>query len=113
MARPHRIDPLTRLRDCPQRAVAVDLATPLSERLDALLGILDEEGERTSRREIVSALILAAPEDGASLAESIKQYRRALARDAAVAGDAAEVLELRRPRPGPRPRRAEGGTTTP
>lgn len=87
-------------------AVGVSLPLPVSRRLDLLVECLEDEGGRAYRKDLVGALILAAPESGQELDELVRRYRRALARDAKVAGDAAAVLDGRRPRPGRRPKSA-------
>lgn len=100
-----RLDPNQRLRDCRQRQVALALPEPLSARLDALLEIADSEGERTTRKELMAALILAAPESGAEISSLIRSYRLAVAEAAAVIGSDRDVLLEVRARPGPRSRK--------
>lgn len=103
------VAPETRLTNAPERQVSVNLPGPINERLDRLRELADEEGARTSRKEIVAALILDAPEGGEDLSAAVIRYRKARARDAAIAGvDAADVLEFRRHSPGPRRRAGQG-----
>lgn len=85
-------------------AVGVTLPLPLSRRLDLLVERLESEGAHAYRKDVIAALILAAPESGKELAGLVRRYRRALARDANVGQDAALVLDGRRPKPGRRPR---------
>ena len=102
-----RIDPDTRLPECPERAVGMDLALPISDRLDTLVELAEQEGENTSRKEVVAALILAASELGEELGSVLRTYRKARALDALVQQPTnAEILEFARPRPGRRPRGA-------
>ena len=103
------ISPETRLVHCEQQATSLAFVAPINERLDQLVERADEEGARTTRKELLAALILAAPEEGATLRDAVLSYRTSRARDAAVGGDPARVLELRRHRPGPRGRRATAG----
>lgn len=98
-------NPESRLAACQQRQITLGLPAPLNERLDRLVELADDEGARTNRKELVSALLLAATENGSELAETVRRFRRARAQDAAVSGDLASVLEFREHRPGPRPRR--------
>lgn len=98
------IDARRPLRDCPEMAVGVSLPLPVSRRLDLLVERLEAEGNRAYRKDLVGALILAAPESGSDLEELVRRYRRAVARDARVAGDAAAVLDGSRPKPGRRPK---------
>ncbi len=60
---------------------------------------------------MVAALLFAAPESGAKLSVLLRNYRRALIRDALLnvrQGD--NVVELGRARPGPRSRRLSDQT---
>jgi hypothetical protein len=99
------VHPDTRLEDCEQRPVGVALSAPMSERLDDLVRLADLQGARTSRRELIAALILAAPAAATELTEAVLQYRRALVREALVLPTGgAEVISLSRRRPGPRKR---------
>ena len=63
-------------------------------------------GDRTSRKELIAALIFAANPNGEDLAGHIRLYRKAIARDALLDPDHAldQILfEVRKP--GPRRRR--------
>lgn len=99
------VSPEARLRTCPERQITLALPGPLNERLDRLVELADEEGARTNWKELVAALLLAAPEAPAALAESVLTFRKARARDAAVSGDLGAILAMGRHQPGPRPRR--------
>lgn len=103
------INPETRLIHCEQQPTSIGFVAPINERLDQLVELADEEGARTNRKELLAALVLAAPEAGVALRDVVLSYRTSRARDAAVAADPTRVLELRRHRPGPRPRQASGG----
>lgn len=87
--------------------VRIGLALPsvLSARLDALVRAADSAGARTNRKEILSALLLDATDDPDALRDLVQRLRVAQVRDAAVAGEALDVLLQDEPgRPGPRPR---------
>lgn len=99
------IDGRRPLRDCPEMAVGIALPLPVTRRLDLLIARLEHEGSRAYRKDLVAALILAAPESANELDELVRRYRRAPARSAGVAGDSAAVLDPTRPHPG---RRARG-----
>jgi hypothetical protein len=101
-------NPETRLTACQQRSVTIGLPGPLNERLDRLVDLADEEGARTNRKELLAALVLAAPESGAQLDELVRTYRKARARDAAVAEDLSSVLAFKRHQPGPRKKSGTG-----
>jgi hypothetical protein len=90
------------LDQCPERRVGLALPAVLSERLDELVMIIEAAGERTSRKELLGSLLLAAPSDGAALARAVKQYRRATVRSAMVRE--ADSFSPQRHGPGPRPR---------
>lgn len=97
----------TPLVDLDERSVGLALAVPLSERLDALVRLVEASGDRTSRKELIAALILAAPPDGEDLAACVRVYRTALARDTLLDPAAApDHLALEPRRPGPRRRRS-------
>jgi hypothetical protein len=100
------VSPEARLTSCDEQAITIGLPGPLNERLDRLVELADAEGARTNRKELVAALVLAAPESAAELASAVIGYRKAKARDAAVSGDLAAVLQFRRHQPGPRRRTA-------
>jgi hypothetical protein len=87
----------------------IALKRPIEVRLLHLLELLDVEAhERTSRRELVAALIYRAPLSGRKLAAFIRQYRRATARDALPpTSGSASMTQLCR-RPGPRRHRRNG-----
>ena len=100
------ISATTQLRDCPEGNVGLALVRPISDRLDELVTLTEKSGDRTSRKELIAALILAAPPDGHSLAKVLKQYRLASAGDSRL-GDVSqgEIRAASPMRPGPRPRR--------
>lgn len=82
------------------------IPAPLNARLDALVARANDAGERTSRKEVLGALLLQAPEDARDLLNAIRRYRLANARDAAPPGENLDqFLSGRDRRPGPRPRR--------
>ena len=96
------LSPDARLAMCEERQITIGLAGPLNERLDRLVELADSEGARTNRKELIAALVLAAPASGSELAEAVITLRKARARDAAVDGDLATILRFRRHQPGPR-----------
>ena len=101
------IDPTARLRECPDDQIGTSIPKPLNARLDALVARAHAAGENTSRREVIAALVLQAPEAPELLVEAVRAYRSATADEAIPAGDdPANILGDRRPRRGPRPRRA-------
>lgn len=86
--------------------VGLALSDPISARLDGLVDLVERAAERTNRKELVAALILATEPNGDELAAVVRRYRVAIARDAVLAADpTASVLVFPGRRPGPRPRR--------
>jgi hypothetical protein len=101
-----KIRPDAQLQRCPEFQIGVGLPAPLSGRLDGLVERADDAGAKTSRKELLGALLLAASDDGEKLAELVQRYRKATAGDAQVPDQPeARFLEPDRPAPGPRPRR--------
>jgi hypothetical protein len=82
-----------RLKKCPDVAAGIRWPFPLEERLKQLVSkVEDQAGENTTKTEVVSALILAAPEDGDELAGLLRRYRLASVGDAMVGGSDDGIL---------------------
>jgi hypothetical protein len=84
--------------------------SPLAGRLELLVQIADEAGMKTTRKDLVAALILDAPTDGAKLAKQLARYWHATVADAVIPGlpaDAIVALTRQRPPRAPRRRRAK------
>jgi len=99
-----QLPPETLLPSCPERSVGLSLPLPISARLDLLVALAEQVGERTSRKEIVAACILGSPDGAEELVRWLRIYRRSPAVSVYTSGSALEDLELRPARPGPRPR---------
>jgi hypothetical protein len=100
------LSPDARIASCEERQITLGLAGPLNERLDRLVELADSEGARTNRKELIAALVLAAPASGTELADAVITFRKARARDAAVDEDLGRILLFKRHQPGPRRKRA-------
>ena len=101
-----RLDLGEKLIEAEETNAAIDWPVALHHRVDQLVSLAVSEGERTTRKELVAALVLAAPESGEELSLLLRTYRKAVARDALMNLDQGEnVVELRRLGPGPRVRR--------
>lgn len=100
------IPPEHRLRDCPHRQAGMAWPTPIHARLDELVQLArDGAARETNRKELVAALVLAAPTDPDELDAVIRRYRLATAREALVSPEDVEhdnVLRIPRHGPGPR-----------
>jgi len=95
----------TRLPSCPERSVGLSLPVPINARIDLLVQLAEQAGERTSRKEIVAACILGAPDGAMELVRWLRIYRSSPAESVYTSGPKlADVLELKPARPGPRPR---------
>ena len=79
---------------------------PLHERLNRLCDLAYEAGEarRPSLQEMVGAVLLATPLDGARLRQLLADYGRATVKEAVPwrASVEGELIELPKRRPGPR-----------
>jgi len=100
-----KIDPSTRLKDCPPILTSIRVPSPINERLDQLCAIASDAGTPATRQDLIAALVLAASEDLDDVFKLVVDYRRATAADATVAGrDAGDILSFRRHKRGPRPK---------
>src|SRR5438067_13805257 len=101
-----RISADTRLNDCPERSIGISLPVPLSDRVDGLVAIVTEAGDRTTRKELLGAILLATEPEAEGLATALRAYRRATVRDAVLDPQTGGQVLLRPSKPGPRPRRS-------
>jgi hypothetical protein len=100
-----KVRPSAPLQTCPEFRIGVGLPAPLSGRLDGLVELADAEGAKTSRKELLAALLLNASADGESLAVLVRDYRKASIAQAMISGQSeTRFLDPQRPAPGPRPR---------
>ncbi len=99
-----QLPPETPLPACPERSIGLSLPLPISARLDLLVALAEQVGERTSRKEIVAACILGAPDGAEELVRWLRIYRRSPAVSVYTSGSRLEDLELGSARPGPRAR---------
>lgn len=97
------IDLDARLVDCEPVSVTLALPAATSEYLDQLIDLVEHSGERTSRKELVAALLGATPRDAAKLSRAIRSHRTRTAGDLLGRPDVGEaVLRLDAKKPGPR-----------
>jgi hypothetical protein len=95
------------LSRAPGRAIGVSFPLPVSARLDELVGQAELAGNRTSRKELLAALVLAAADDPDALDELVRNYRRARVVDAGLAAAEDDVVTFAANVPG-RPGRISG-----
>jgi hypothetical protein len=93
------------LRDCPEERYAFDLARPISHRLDRLIRLAEDAGERTSRKEMVAALILRAAESETEPRKALQAVRQKRVRDTVPKeAQGEDTYSFSKSRPGPRGR---------
>ena len=83
------------------RQVGLRLPLAIDQRLDALLARSVDAGERTTRRELLAAIILATDLNGEDLGGLLREYRRCTVR-AALLDAHQEIVTFLTHRPGPR-----------
>lgn len=94
------------LRGLDEHSIGMALSEPISARLDDLVALVEGVGERTNRKELLGALILAATPEGAALAALVHRYRTAEVRDTLVEpGAPSRYVRFPPRRPGPKPRK--------
>src|SRR5260370_20481766 len=91
-----------RLFRCHDVPVGVRVPFPLEERLNQLLVLAEDAGERTNKTELVAAFLYASPGDAIELGSTLRSYRIASAGDALLTPPADNVVRLSRRGPGPR-----------
>src|SRR6266851_8355144 len=90
----------TPLPSCPERSVGLSLPVPINARLDQLVELAEQAGERTSRKEIVAACILGSPTNADKLIRLLSLYRRTPANGVYTSGPIlVNALELQPARP--------------
>ena len=97
------LDPNILADDAPKRNCGVQWTLPVDTRLDRLVEQARKAGERTNRRELLSAILCAFDADDDELRETLREYRCKTVAD--VLGqepDSPNVISIRRHGPGPR-----------
>jgi hypothetical protein len=95
---------------CEVRQAGVSWPLPVDHKLDRMLAEARAVTERTSRREIVAALIALSDLDGDGVSDLVRRYRRTRVQDIAGPGnpgDVDNVLKFEHKKSGPRPMRTE------
>jgi hypothetical protein len=95
----------TLLRKSPEKPMNNNVPVPIFERLEQLMEVANGKGAGTNRKELLAAIILAAPEEGLVLVDLVLAYRMAPSAQANVHGrDVSDVLTYRQHPRGPRRR---------
>lgn len=104
----HSVNATELLRNSRDRQVSLRLPLALDQRLDALVERATNAGERTTRAELLQALLMDCNLNGVELGDRLRHLRTASCGDAvldhSVPGD--NVLQLSGHKPGPRARQA-------
>ena len=99
------IDDNKPLPACQDKNAAVRWPLPIDYRLDQLVERSAEVGERTTRKELLASLVLAAPDDPEELSRIVRRFRMSKASDAVLRDEIerdGNVLKFPRHKPGPR-----------
>lgn len=96
-----RVDGAERLVASRDKQVGLRLPLAIDQRLDALMARAVDAGERTTRRELLAAIILEAEHTGDELGLLLKKYRRAKVADAILDAEPTNVAYISH-KPGPR-----------
>jgi hypothetical protein len=93
-------------RSALRKGAAINWPRAVDERVDELVALATEAGQRTNRSELAAALVFATAADGDSIGDLLVAYRVATNRDALVREipTGANVVSLERHGPGPRVR---------
>ena len=105
MPREVRVDRTSPLSSCETKGASVTWPLPLDVHVDHLVEQVEAAHERTTRRELVAAVVYAAPRDGRQLSKLLKRYRAATVADVAAGADVGgDVAVYQTHGPGPRRR---------
>ena len=89
----------------PDRQAGISWPLPVDAKLEELLDAARAVGERTSRREIVAAIIALSEFSGEELSDLLRRYRLARVGDVLQpASEASNVVKFTQHGPGPRRR---------
>ena len=100
-----RVDPGTQLAGCPPNKTYFELPFPIDERLDLLTDAAKTAGYPATRKDLVSALILEATEEGDKLVALLTRFGSAKAEQAAVESRPDVTVLVQKPRKPGRRRR--------
>lgn len=93
-----------RLDRCESKGAAISWPIPLDNLLDLLVLSADTVGQKTTRKELAAAIVLAASREPEQLAALVTTYRLATVADVCSPAQGDNVIDFQVRRPGPRPR---------
>jgi len=85
-----------------ERQASIAWPLPVDVRLEKLLKQAKAAGERTSRKELVAALVATCDLTNAQLGEMLRQYRTATVREILPVPEGENVIPFTKQPPGPR-----------
>lgn len=88
------------VRDCPTASFSGAWPLPVQARMEELVRRATEEGERTSARELLAAILCAFNVEDIDLHEVLRSYRTSRVRDVVLADVVDNVVQLERRPPG-------------
>lgn len=99
------VDSGTPLRDCPKVQSSVYWPAPTDQRLNALVDLAQEQGERLSKADLLGALVHNAPQTGETIGALVRHYRGLTAGEVARTRTST-VIQIAERRSGRRPSRS-------
>ncbi len=95
-----------RIENCAERNAGVSWPMPIDAKLDAILDLARDDGTRTTRKELIAAMLFDFEPDADYIADMLRRYRKAEVKDTVMfdVPDGENVIELHQHGPGPRPR---------
>lgn len=103
---PVEIDPATRLHDrsVPKIQSSVYWPAPIDHRLNQLVDLARDSGEKLSKADVLGALVSQATTDGEMLGALVRGYRRSTVGEVVLRAESEGVIVLDERRPGVRRR---------
>lgn len=98
---PVSLDPAGLADHAPNRNCGVQWPLPVNDRLEQLVSRAKLAGERTNRREMLSAIVCAFDASDEEVSKMLKRYRLLTVREV-VGGDDENVVRIEQFGPGPR-----------
>lgn len=101
----HAVDLREKLSRSRDKQVGLRWPAALDEFVDHLVDLVEEEGERTTRKELIAAIVATSRADGDALSKQLRAYRRMTVADCLPAADSVDnVVQIAMHKPGPRRR---------
>lgn len=98
------LDADSRVVENPERPAAVSWPLPVDAWLERLVEQAKDAGERTSRKELVAALVASSKPSDAQLGKILRRYRTMKVREILPVPEGENVVPFTKQPPGPRTR---------